>query len=59
MKVKELIKQLKKEDPEAEVIFQDHDMSEDESNGIVDSVCEVESEALSEKLGFDKFVALR
>lgn len=28
MKVKELIKQLKKEDPEAEVIFQDHDMSE-------------------------------
>lgn len=59
MKVKELIKQLKKEDPEAEVIFQDHDMSEDESNGIVYSVCEVESEVLSEKLGFDKFVALR
>lgn len=59
MKVKELIKQLKKEDPEAEVIFQDHDQSEDESNGFVDSVTEVESDVLSEKLGFDKFVALR
>lgn len=59
MKVKDLIKQLKKEDPEAEVIFQDHDMSEDESNGVVESVTEVESDVLSEKLGFDKFVALR
>jgi hypothetical protein len=59
MKVKELIKRLKKEDPEAEVIWQDHDQGEDEFNGNVDMVIETDNETLIERLGTDRIVALR
>lgn len=59
MKVKELIKRLKKEDPEAEVIWQDHDQGEDEFNGTVDAVIETDNETLVERLGTDRIVALR
>lgn len=51
MKVKELIRLLKKMDPDARVIFQDHDQGADEMNGEVDSVSVSYSEALIERLG--------
>lgn len=59
MKVKELIKRLKKEDPQAEVIFQDHDQGEDEFNGHIGSVNDTDNETLVERLGTDRIVALR
>ncbi len=40
MKVKELIKQLKKYPPDAEVVWRDHDQSEGEFNGHVNYVRE-------------------
>ncbi|MFV0455566.1 MAG: hypothetical protein ACK5NQ_11355 [Pseudomonas sp.] len=51
MKVKELIRQLRKMNPDAVVIFQDHDHDYDEMNGEIDCVTECESEALIERLG--------
>jgi hypothetical protein len=51
MKVKELIKQLRKMDPEAVVVFQDHDHGADEMNGEIDNVSESSSEELKERLG--------
>lgn len=51
MKVKELIRQLRKMNPDAEVIFQDHDQGNDEMNGEVDSVTECDSDELIERLG--------
>jgi hypothetical protein len=59
MKVKELIKRLKKQDPEAEVIWQDHDQGESEFNGTVDMVIDTDNETLVERLGTDRIVALR
>ena len=40
MKVRELIKQLKKQDQDAEVCWQAHDQNEDECDGWVDTVVE-------------------
>lgn len=51
MKVKELIRQLKKMDPDAEVVFQDHDHGADEMNGAVDHVNESDSDELIERMG--------
>lgn len=51
MKVKELIRQLKKMNPDAVVIFQDHDQGGDEMNGVIDSVTECDSDVLAERLG--------
>lgn len=51
MKVKELIKQLRKLNPEATVVMQDHDQGEDENNGKVAFVEESESEVLRERFG--------
>lgn len=47
MTVKELIRRLKKMDPEAPVVFQDHDHGPDEINGEVDSVEKSDSPVLS------------
>lgn len=51
MKVKELIRQLRKMDPEAVVVFKDHDHDADEMNGEIERVSECDSEALAERLG--------
>lgn len=51
MKVKELIRQLRKMNPDAVVIFKDHDHSTDEMNGEVWQVCECDSEVLAERFG--------
>ncbi|MGS8281646.1 hypothetical protein [Pseudomonas sp. PARCl1] len=51
MTVKELIKQLRKLNPEAAVVMQDHDQGEDESNGTVLFVEESDSEVLRDKFG--------
>lgn len=51
MKVKELIRQLKKMNPDAEVVFQDHDHDADEMNGSVDNVNESSSVELIERMG--------
>ena len=59
MKVKRLIALLRKENPEAEVIFQDHDQEEGELNGEISYVAAVDSETLTERLGTDRIVALR
>lgn len=51
MKVKELIKKLKKQNPEALVIWQDHDQTEDEVAGDVVEVEASDSEILLERFG--------
>lgn len=51
MKVKELIRQLKKLDPDAEVISQDHDQSEDEVSGIISRAEQSDSQVLQERFG--------
>lgn len=51
MKVKDLIRQLKKMNPDAEVVFQDHDHGADEMNGSIDHVKESSSEELIERMG--------
>lgn len=40
MKVRELIKRLRKEDPDATVLVQSHDQGEDETDG---GICAVEA----------------
>lgn len=56
MKVKQLIKLLQKQNPEAEVLIQAHDQSEDETDGPVDFVSASDSELLQER--FDGPVVL-
>lgn len=56
MKVKQLIKLLQKQNPDAEVLIQAHDQSEDETDGPVDFVSASESEVLQER--FDGPVVL-
>lgn len=51
MKVKELIRQLKKLDPDAEVVIQDHDHGDDEMSGPVFQVSVSESIVLIERMG--------
>lgn len=49
MKVRELIRLLKKQNPDAAVLMQAHDQSEDESDGPVDFVSASDSELLQER----------
>lgn len=49
MKVRELIRLLKKQNPDAKVLIQAHDQSEDESDGPVEFVSASESELLQER----------
>lgn len=58
MKVKELIRRLKRLDPEAEVVVQTHDQGEDEVDSNVTAVVESDSEVLIERFG-GPVVALR
>jgi len=51
MKVKELIRQLKKSDPDAKVVIQDHDHGDDEMAGPVVRVSVSESTLLIERVG--------
>lgn len=51
MKVKELIRQLKKQNPEAVVVVQDHDHGNDEMAGPVERVSASDSEVLQDRLG--------
>lgn len=51
MQVKELIRRLKKQHPEAVVIWQDHDQTEDEVAGDVVEVEASDSEILKERFG--------
>lgn len=48
MKVRQLIAQLKKMPQDAEVVWQDHDNSEDEWNDIVRTVSDQSDEVLGE-----------
>ena len=57
MKVRELIKALKKQDPEADVCWQAHDQSEHECDGWVDSV-EKGNEAMCDAEGKTSIVVL-
>lgn len=49
MKVRELIKLLKKQDQDAEVIYQTHDQTDDETDGTIDSVTASSSEVLQNR----------
>ncbi len=49
MKVRELIKLLKKEDPDAEVVYQTHDQTNDELDGVIDSVAASDSEIIQNR----------
>lgn len=49
MKVAELIKRLKKLNPDAEVVIQDHDHGDDEMNGPVFVAEDSDSEILQER----------
>ncbi|WP_161492368.1 hypothetical protein [Pseudomonas frederiksbergensis] len=51
MKVKELIGKLKKMNPDAEVVIQDHDHSQDEMAGPVASVTASDSAVLIDRMG--------
>jgi hypothetical protein len=51
MKVKELISKLKKMNPDAEVIIQDHDHTKDEMAGQVESVTVSDSAVLIDRMG--------
>lgn len=51
MKVKQLIKLLQKQNPEAEVLIQAHDQSEDETDGPVEFVSASDSELLQDRFG--------
>lgn len=58
MKVRELIKQLKKQDPDADVCWQAHDQGEDECDGWVNTVTEA-SEGLCDAEGRKSIVVLK
>lgn len=51
MKVKELIKSLKKQNPDAVVVWQDHDQGEDEMNDYVGSATASSDNDLIERIG--------
>lgn len=51
MKVRELICLLKKQNPDAEVLIQAHDQSEDETDGPVEFVSASDSELLQARFG--------
>lgn len=51
MKVKELIRQLKKQNPEAVVVVQDHDHGSDEMAGPVERVSTSDSDVLQDRFG--------
>lgn len=58
MKVRQLIAQLKKMPQDAELVWQDHDQSDDEMNSTVGSVDDVSETQLGERFG-GPVVALR
>lgn len=51
MTVKQLIAKLRKLDPNALVVWRDHDQSVDECNGYVNRVKEAEDELLAKECG--------
>lgn len=58
MKVRQLIAKLKKMPQDADLVWQDHDHSEDEMNSTVGSVLDVSETQLGERFG-GPVVALR